>query len=136
MRSGRAGGGLPALRERLVGDTAGADHRDLGVPLTTLGVTVTKQGLADLVHVGVRDLAAEEVDAERRHALMLDQVLRCTSAAQPSTAARSTCSYPGSRGSSDMRYPEVTSTSALVRPGSASTAGSEMLATTVPADGS
>jgi hypothetical protein len=34
-------------------------------------VAVAEQRLADLVHVSMRDLAAEEVDAERRHGGML-----------------------------------------------------------------
>ena len=61
-------GGLAALGERLVRDAARADHGDVRARAVQLVVAVPKQRLADLVHVGMRDLAAEEVDAERRHA--------------------------------------------------------------------
>ena len=58
---------LAALRDGLVGDAARADHGDVGAGVS-LVVAVAEQRLAHLVHVGVADLAAEEVDAERRHA--------------------------------------------------------------------
>ena len=67
MRPGSPSCSLPALCERLVCDAAGADHRDISVRARQLVVAVAEQRLADLVHVSVRDLAAEEVDAERRH---------------------------------------------------------------------
>ncbi len=57
---------LAALRDRLVRHAAGADHRDVGV-LGPLVVAVAQQRLAHLVRVDVRDLAAQEVDTERRH---------------------------------------------------------------------
>ena len=60
-----ARGSLAALRDGLARDAAGADHRNLGVD--AFGVPVAQERLAHLAHVGVRDLAAEEVDAERRH---------------------------------------------------------------------
>ena len=59
-----ARGRLAALRDRLVRDAAAVDHRDVGGRRCGLDVTVGEQALADLVGVDVRDLAAEEFDAE------------------------------------------------------------------------
>ena len=67
VRPRRARRSLAALRDGLVRDAAGADHRDIGGLGPAFGVAVAEERLTHLVHVGMRDLAAEEVDAERRH---------------------------------------------------------------------
>ena len=59
-----AGGGLAALRDGLVRDAAAVDHDDVGVGPGGLGVPVREQAFADLVCIDVRDLAAQEFDAE------------------------------------------------------------------------
>ena len=57
---------LPRLPHRLVGHAAGVDDRDVRVG-ARLEVAVRSQPLADLLGVGLRDLAAEELDGEGRH---------------------------------------------------------------------
>src|SRR5581483_4546511 len=67
VRARRARGGLSRLRNGLAGDAAAADHGDVARGVVALDVTVAKQPLAHLLRIGMRDLAAKEVDAERRH---------------------------------------------------------------------
>jgi hypothetical protein len=60
---------LAALRNSFVRHAAGADHGDIAVG--ALSVAVAQERFAHVVHVGMRDLAAEEIDTERRHARIL-----------------------------------------------------------------
>ena len=58
-----ARGRLAALRERLVRHAAAVDDRDIG-PARRLEVAVREQPLTDHMRIDMRDLAAEEIDAE------------------------------------------------------------------------
>jgi hypothetical protein len=57
---------LSRLRNRLVRDAARADDRHVGLSCD-FDMTVGKQTLTYLLHVHLRDLAAEEIDGEGRH---------------------------------------------------------------------
>ena len=60
--------GVPRLADRLVRDATRVDHRDLRTSVLRLfDVAVAEEALTDLVSIGMRDLAAEKADGERRH---------------------------------------------------------------------
>ncbi len=61
--AGGARGGLAALREPLVRHAAAVDDNDVRAG-RCFGVAVGEQAFADLASIDVRDLAAEEFDAE------------------------------------------------------------------------
>ena len=61
-----SGCGLAALGEGLVRDAARVDDGDI-CGVGRLDVAAGEQVLTELVHVRVRDLAAEEIDREARH---------------------------------------------------------------------
>jgi hypothetical protein len=86
---------LARLRHGFVRDAASVDDGDVRVALT-LCVAVRDEPLPELLRVGVRDLAPEEANGERRHARDRTRapryVSRKRSAAQPSRTRRSTCS--------------------------------------------
>ena len=68
MGPGGARGSLTGLANSLVGDAAGVDDRDICTPTRRpLDVSVTKETLANLVRIRVRDLAPEEADGKGRH---------------------------------------------------------------------
>ena len=84
---------LSRLGLRLAGDAAGVDDVQLGLLLTCLLVPGGEQPRARQHRVRLGHLAAEKVDAEPRHAVIVDAYRRrCTSAAHWSSARRSTCS--------------------------------------------
>ena len=74
---------LSRLPHRLVRDTARVDDSD--VATLGLDVTVREKALADLVRIGLRDLAAEEPDREGRHGVRNSNPAR---AADPRLARR------------------------------------------------
>ena len=66
MGARRARCGVPRLAHRLVRDAAGIDDGHV-CAVAGLVVTVSEQALADLLRIGIGDLAAQESNRERAH---------------------------------------------------------------------